>query len=81
LIQRISVNLHDLSLIEKASDLMKVLDGLALDLNLWKAQNLYFSMGRSILSQMRQRAVQDPEAARWLTEFGTLGHYLRVSIG
>jgi hypothetical protein len=79
LMQKVSSGPEDLARIEKASNLMKVLEGLSLDLNLWKAQNLYFSTGKALLEQMREKAKQDPGAARWLTDFGTLGHYLRVS--
>ncbi|MFH0925370.1 MAG: DUF3536 domain-containing protein [bacterium] len=70
------------SLLEIVESLMKILTPLSLDLILWKAQNIYFDVGKRCLEEMLTRAEQgEEEAKRWVELFTSLGEYLRVSMG
>jgi len=67
--------------LEKTAGLLKALEPLSLDLNLWKAQNIYFRTGKEVFSQMSQKEkVGDKNAIRWNTLFRDLGDYLKVKI-
>ncbi|RJR51315.1 MAG: DUF3536 domain-containing protein [Desulfobacteraceae bacterium] len=54
---------------------------LDLRLDLWKAQNIYFSIGKRMLETARERALQNDAAAlRWIETFNRLGAFLDVGI-
>lgn len=72
---------QDVALLEAAESLLGILNPLALNLNLWKAQNIYFSIGRQIYSAMKQKAeAGDAGAKKWVERIISLGEYLKVSI-
>jgi len=49
--------------------------------DLWRAQNIYFSVGESTYGQMRgQGGEQDRFADEWIRSFEELGNYLNVTI-
>lgn len=71
----------DISILERTLDLLDAVALLALDLNLWKSQNIYFSLGRDILPEMRRRAEGEDDTARtWRDQFFRLGGLLRARI-
>jgi alpha-amylase/alpha-mannosidase (GH57 family) len=71
-------DLQHLDLINRS---LHAMEGLQLELDIWKAQNAYFATGRSVYAEWKQRAAQDDQVAqRWLELFGALGKYLRVKI-
>lgn len=81
LMEKFAEDLEDISLLERIIHILKIVESLALDLELWKAQNLYFFIGKQRLDLMRQKARAGDEAARrWETLFAALGGYLRVRI-
>jgi len=54
---------------------------LSLDLDLWKTQNRYFSIGQKLYTKMTKGRDQgSADAKRWLDEFSRLGEYLKVRI-
>lgn len=54
---------------------------LNLTLDIWRAQNVYFSTGKQLLEPMRTRAAHNDEYAKsWIEEFNNLGHHLKVRI-
>lgn len=72
---------EDVSLMEKIENILRLLKTLPLDLNLWKAQNLYFSIGKEIHGEMKERAVKgDNLACKWTDLFHKLGSYLHVKV-
>jgi hypothetical protein len=87
--QRINSYMEDLftspdnSLImQKVISLLQSVDGLALVLDLWRSQNIYFSIGKRLIPEMqKQAAVQNADAQNWLKNFTMLGDYLKVRIG
>ena len=62
-----------------AESVFKVLKVLQLNLDRWKAQNIYFSIGKDYLKTMQERSSQgNAKAAQWLAAFQSLGSYLEI---
>ncbi len=78
LMENLQQDPHNRSLMEQTISLIKIVNPLNLGPDLWKAQNLYFSIGKQILDEMRQR--EDEEAKEWLELFDSLGEYMGVKI-
>ncbi|HDH34790.1 MAG TPA: DUF3536 domain-containing protein, partial [Nitrospirae bacterium] len=73
--ERLNEGPEDIVLIEKINDALEASAPLALPLDLWKAQNIYFSIGRKLHGSMKEKA-----ATEWLEVFLRLGHDLHVKI-
>jgi len=72
---------HDLDILNNLKDCLVHLRTLPLGLHLWKAQNIYFSLGQGFLAEMKQRADQgDEDVAQWLNAFLELGALLKVRL-
>ena len=68
-------------LMERIGDVLQVLSGLSLDLDLWRAQNIYFNMRRTVFQEAQERATQgDEDAGRWVLAFNGLGAQLRIKV-
>ena len=65
---------------EIAPSAEELLGQLNLDLDLWKAQNIYFIMGRTIYPDIASQAGTDALARRWTVVFGLLGDIFQVNI-
>lgn len=79
--ERLSEEPEDIVLIEKINDTLGAATPIALPLDLWKAQNIYFSIGRELYETMKEKAGRaDDVAKKWLDAFLRLGHYLQVKI-
>jgi alpha-amylase/alpha-mannosidase (GH57 family) len=67
------------ALFEIIEGIFRVLSDVDLQLDLWEAQNIYFSMGKEHYSIMEERAAKGDQAAqRWLEQFKKLGDYLYI---
>jgi hypothetical protein len=67
--------------LERIDDVMETLKPLSLSLDLWKAQNIYFSIGKEHFASMNERARRGGgSAASWVDLFLKLGKYLHVKI-
>ncbi len=63
-------------------NMLKTLNGLNLNLDLWEAQNIYFSIGKQQAYITKLLTNQDHTLAQqWTETFQQLGEYLRVRIG
>ncbi len=81
LMEGLSESPDDLSLLSDLEAFLGVLSGLDLDLNLWKSQNIYFSIGRSLAGIMKEKAAAgDGDGKNWMDLFQSLGTLLRVRI-
>jgi len=70
---------EEISLLETIENAFKVLNGLPLQLDLWKAQNIYFSLGKERCDEMEEKAAQGDQFARkWLDSFYRLGDSLHI---
>ena len=81
LMQQLSEKDEDVILLEQIVTLLNIIVSLKIELNLWKAQNIYFSIGKKFLDSMRRRAANGDEfAKKWMNYFDALGDYLKVKI-
>jgi hypothetical protein len=72
---------QDSSLLEAAESLLWSLQPLSLKLDLWEAQNIYFSTGKQLFSEMKERAdAGDEKAVKWMARFKDFGDHLKVRI-
>jgi alpha-amylase/alpha-mannosidase (GH57 family) len=64
---------EDLGQMEALNELLATIEPLQLGPNLWKAQNILFSISRSLYQQMKERTDKGDEAARrWMEQFAAL---------
>jgi len=80
LMNRLSNYPDNIHLMEKIIIILELLGQLSLDLDLWKAQNTYFAMGRKIYPDIVAQAGTDELAGRWVKLFEHLGGILQVNI-
>ncbi len=66
--------------LEKLLRFVEVMKAVPLEINLWKAQNLYFEISRSNYQKIKEDR-EDPQCQRWLSLFEELGRFLRVKPG
>ncbi len=66
--------------IEHVVEVLRILEALHLQMDLWKAQNIYFSLGQKYYRQKRLLAETDEYAAKWVRAFDALGGYLKVKV-
>jgi len=80
LMSRLSDHPDNIHHMEKIITILDLLGQLSLDLDLWKAQNIYFAMGRKILPDNISQAETDELAGRWVKLFRHLGEILQFNI-
>jgi len=79
LMRKFSTAPGEAALLTAIEDIFKVLSDLNLQLDLWEAQNVYFSIGEKYFNGMGKKAEQgDQTAKRWLEHFNNLGDHLHV---
>ncbi len=78
LMQKLQEHPEDIVLMEKITVAFELLTHLNLDLDLWKAQNIYFAMARRIYPDILGQAKNDQLAQRWVAWFERLGDILQV---
>ena len=79
LMKKLSTAPDQAALLETIENIFKVLSDLNLQLDLWEAQNTYFSIGKEHYDVMEERAAKADQAAQsWLEQFNRLGDYLHV---
>ncbi|MBI4842859.1 MAG: DUF3536 domain-containing protein [Nitrospirae bacterium] len=81
IMERIDHTPEDLSRFELIDNVFKLITPLALNLDLWKAQNMYFMISTEDLGRMKEKAKGgEGFAKRWLEAFKVLGYYLHIRI-
>lgn len=80
LMARFSKSPEDYSIAEMIVVILRNLSALNLNFDLWKAQNIYFSIGRQMYSQKQGQAATDQSAQRWVSAFEDLGKILQVKL-
>jgi hypothetical protein len=81
LMEKLSQTPEDVLVLQKIEAILRILSALPLELDVWKAQNVYFSIGKQLYSGMRENAEKgDNNAKKWIEHFDSLGHYLQVKI-
>ncbi|MBF0569274.1 MAG: DUF3536 domain-containing protein [Candidatus Omnitrophica bacterium] len=67
-------------ILEYLAALLKLLDVLRLELDFWKAQNIYYAIGQTLYRARKAAAENDETARRWCRAFEMLGELLKVRI-
>jgi len=80
LMMRLNAQPKNISLIETIESVLIVLHQLSLDLDLWKAQNIYFFIGKQYYVERHLQAKTDKLAHKWVQAFTRLGVILQVKI-
>ncbi len=81
LMVRLDKSPEDLVPMETVVDLLRIASELQLEPNLWKAQNILFSMSKKIREGMRARADQgDGNAKRWMDLLKSMEDRMQVRI-
>jgi hypothetical protein len=79
--EKINDQPEHIRLFELVKDTLDALTPLCLQLNLWKAQNIYFSIRKNYFAEMKKKAeTGDSFSADWVEVFSKLGYYLHVKI-
>ncbi|MFA5260218.1 MAG: hypothetical protein WC450_03195, partial [Candidatus Omnitrophota bacterium] len=81
LMEEFNMNSSELTPLKMVESFLRVCSPLHLNLDLWRAQNIYFSIGKDRCRNMKNRAeLGDENAKTWVEYFDKLGHYLKVRI-
>lgn len=79
LMTRLTRYSRDTGLLHMLCEFLRVCAILPLDLNVWRAQNIYFSMTQRLYPRMQNQAKEgDMEARLWIMEFERLSGFLKV---
>ena len=79
LMEKLSMTPEDLSLLERIETIFRILSALPLELDLWKTQNICFSISRQLNGEMRESAERgDQTAKKWVEHFNNLQDHLYV---
>lgn len=79
LMERVLETPEDVSLLETIEGMFKILSDLSLELDLWKTQNVYFSIGKDLYGGILKKAERGDETAKkWIEHFNNLQDYLHV---
>lgn len=68
------------ALLEYIVEVIRIFGVLQLEMDLWKAQNIYFTLGQKYYHQKRLLAETDEYAGRWVKAFDALGDLLKVKV-
>jgi alpha-amylase/alpha-mannosidase (GH57 family) len=81
MIEQLRAKPEDLPLMGQLQTLAETVHDLALGLNLWKVQNLYWEMLQQVVPDFHRRAQNgDGAANEWLNQFATLGEKLEFDV-
>jgi len=79
LMDRLTRYSRDIGILHTLCEFLRVCRILPLDLNVWKAQNIYFSMTQRLYPRMKKQAKDgDMDARLWVMEFERLSGFLKV---
>ncbi|MCX5681656.1 MAG: DUF3536 domain-containing protein, partial [Candidatus Omnitrophica bacterium] len=81
LMVQFSKEYDDVGLLENTVALLNIFNNLKFEINLWKAQNIFFDMRlKYYLEQKKKAQAGDARSARWVSAFEHLGDFLGVSL-
>ena len=77
LMEQLSMTPEDVLLLERIETIFGILSALPLELDLWKTQNICFSISKQLSGEMRESAERgDQTAEKWVEHFDNLQEYL-----
>ena len=72
---------EDILLLEKIEHVFTVLASLSVEPDLWRAQNAYFFIGKTLCGPIKEKAGKgDGPAKQWKDVFHRLGFHLHVNV-
>jgi alpha-amylase/alpha-mannosidase (GH57 family) len=78
---KLSYQTDDLVLFKKIEKILKLMRELPVELNIWKAQNIYFTIGRDGYKLIKEKAEKgDSFSKKWVEAFRKLGYYMQVKV-
>ncbi len=78
-VERLADDTDNIAILDTTGSFLEVLSPLKLNLDLWKAENTFFAISKTVYNQKSTLAQNGDEiAGKWLTLFTTLGQYLDV---
>jgi hypothetical protein len=81
LVSRFAAAPDDIGLLEYIVEMVRSLSALKLELDVWKAQNIYYTIGKAIFRDRKHQAEAGNETSRrWVRAFEALGELLRVKV-
>jgi hypothetical protein len=81
LMEKLSTTPDDALFMENIVSLLNILNGLNFQVDLWKAQNIFFDMRLKYYSDKKKKALEnDVLAQRWVSSFELLGEFLGVAV-
>ena len=81
IMEKLNEQPENVQLFETIDEIMGAIKPLSLSLDLWKAQNIYFSISRNFYNSMKEKAERgDTQAEHWVDDFLKLGEYLHIKI-
>ena len=81
LMEKVNQDPMDPSLFVRITNVLERLESLSFNLNLWKAQNMYFSLREQLTAEMDEKVKRGDESAKeWFNAFNNLGTKLRIKI-
>ncbi len=76
---RLTQHSRDVGLLSVICEFLRILQVVPLEPELWRAQNIYFSMLQRLYPKIkRQRDTEDPGTREWVKNFERLGSFLKV---
>jgi alpha-amylase/alpha-mannosidase (GH57 family) len=76
-LERLTAAPDDAALLARTADVAETVNGMDLEVNLWKTQNLFFKMLQTVVAGYRDKAGKgDRAAGEWLQHFTKLGEQL-----
>lgn len=78
---RIAARPEDVAAIEHATQIIRLFQELRLDVDLWKAQNIFYSVAQNLYRDRRDEVEYDAFAKRWVVAFEALADLLKVKVG
>jgi len=81
IINEFSQKPEDESLLEAVGVILEILSGLDLGMDLWKAQNVFFFIGKQFYDSMKERSEKGDEIKKkWIEHFDKVENYLQVKV-
>ncbi|MBF0483680.1 MAG: DUF3536 domain-containing protein [Candidatus Omnitrophica bacterium] len=81
LMEKMKENPEDTLLIGNIESIIRLLNRLSFTLDIWRAQNIYFKIGKAVYHLKYEKAVKNDVAAKfWIESFDKLGKVLQVKL-
>ena len=81
IMMRVLENPYEIKHLEIIERILRTLKPIHLNLDLWKAQNIYFSVGKKFYNSVKEKSLTgNVTAQKWVEYFNKLGEHLSVRV-